>query len=184
VKEFNAWLLDLSTEPLPGGVAAAAVAAAMGAALVAKAARVTLRKQKAERLDLKVLETMQMRADNQRAVLLSLADADEQAYGTVLKLRERTIRSEISRQAWYTAIEVPIRIAEACQSLLEALPRLADACWSPVLPDLKTGEWLLETGLWASLLAAKGNLAAYGDRPEAQALRTRIDALMQGMKDD
>ncbi len=39
---FDVWLHNLATKPLPGGVSAAALAAAMGAALVAKAMRVSL----------------------------------------------------------------------------------------------------------------------------------------------
>jgi formiminotetrahydrofolate cyclodeaminase len=184
VKEFEAWLQDLGTEPIPGGVAAAAVAGAMGAALVAKAARITLRKHKAQNLDPGLLETVQKEANSQRGILLGLADADVQAFGTVLKLRERDARSETGHRARHTAIEVPIRIAEACQSLLGALPPLTEVCWPPIVPDLKTGEWLLETGLRASLFAARGNLGAFGGGPGAQALQARIDALTKTRKDD
>jgi formiminotetrahydrofolate cyclodeaminase len=184
VKEFDTWLDDLSTKPVPGGTAAAAVAAAMGAALVAKAARVTLNRRSIAQAGHTQLQAALDVAQEQKAILLDLAVADEQAYRAVLDLRPQVWVSPPGRRAWQLATDVPIRVAEACRALLVELPHLAEICWPAVYPDLKAGEWLLEAGLKTGLLSAESNLYVLGDAADARALRARMDDLRQGERDD
>jgi formiminotetrahydrofolate cyclodeaminase len=158
VKDLEAWLDDLSAKPLPGGVAAAAVAAAMGSALMAKAARVTLRQQRRPNAGRTALEAVLDLAQARRAELLELATADEQAYRAVLE------PSGAADEAWRAATEVPIRVAEACHSLLDQMPAILGLCWPPVRTDLEIGGWLLEIGARAGVAAAESNVRSWGDR--------------------
>jgi methenyltetrahydrofolate cyclohydrolase len=184
VKEFDVWLKDMSTKPVPGGVAAAAVAAAMGAALIAKAVRVTLRRQAGAEAERTGLHAALDLAHKQAATLLDLASADEQAYRAVLDLRQQIPASSQGHQTWQAATEVPIRVAEACRLLLARLPWLAGICWPAVYPDLKTGGWLLEAGMRAGLISAECNLRACGDTTQARSLHARIDGLKKDERDD
>jgi formiminotetrahydrofolate cyclodeaminase len=172
--DFEHWLHELSTRPLPGGVAAAAVASAMGAALVAKAARLTLRQQPLAGVGLQALLDL---AAAQQAALLHLAGADERAYRSVLAIRAAGEPSPDQRRAWQEATEVPLRLAEACQSLLDRLPGLLDRCPSALKPDLQVGGWLLEAGRRAGLSAAESNLKAWGAAIEGESLQARVEAL-------
>jgi formiminotetrahydrofolate cyclodeaminase len=184
VKEFDAWLNDVSNEPLPGGVAVAAAASAMGAALVAKAVRVTLERQSSSEADLAELQAVLDLAQEQQGLLLELGEVDEKAFRVVLDRARPEVQGQDGRQAWQMATDVPIRVAEACQALLAKLPWLSEICWPAVFPDLKTGGWLLEAGKRAGLLSAESNLHLCGSGAEAQLLRARMDALTEDEKDD
>jgi formiminotetrahydrofolate cyclodeaminase len=171
------WLNDLSTKPLPGAVAAAAVSAAMGAALIAKATRITLQRQEVDNTSRDALQMLLDDADRQQAVLLGLAEADEGAYRAVLETRSLPVSAPARAAAWLQATEIPIRLAETCHSLLRSADLLLDTCWPAVCPDPEIGVWLLETGMRAGLAAAEGNMGSCADAPETHALQLRIDAL-------
>jgi formiminotetrahydrofolate cyclodeaminase len=177
VRDFDIWLNDLSTKPLPGAVAAAAVAAAMGAALIAKTARVTLRRQELDSTARDAVEALWELAERQQAELLQLADADEHAYRAVLRTRSLPASSPARTSAWLQATETPISVAEACRALLERSSPLLDTCWPAVCPDPEIGIWLLEVGMRAGLAAAESNIELCGNAPGARSLRLRIDAL-------
>ena len=177
MKDLGIWLDDLSTKPLPGAVAAAAVAAAMGAALIAKAARISLRRQELDSASGDTIQALWDLAECQRAALIDLADADQHAYRAVLDARSLPASAPAHTRAWLQATETPIRIAEACRSLLEFSSPLLEICWPAVCPDPEIGIWLLETGMRAGVAAAESNIERCGDAPEARSLRLRIGAL-------
>ena len=175
--DMNTWLNALSNDSLPGAVSAAAVSAAMGAALVAKAARITLHRRQLDDAAQDQVQALWDLAGRQQAALLELAGADEQAYRAVLRTRSLPPSDPARTGAWVRATEVPIRIAEACHALLKPASSLLDTCWPAVCPDPEIGIWLLETGVRAGLAAAEGNLDYCGDGAEAQALQIRIESL-------
>ena len=177
MNDLNSWLDALSDEPLPGAVSAAAVSAAMGAALIAKAARITLQRRQLDGATRGRVQALWDLAARQQAALLELAGADERAYRAVLETRSLPPSDPARTGAWQRATEVPIRVAEACQALLEPASFLLDTCWPAVCPDPEIGIWLLETGARAGLKAARGNVEHCGDGPEARSLQDRIDAL-------
>ena len=175
--DLTTWLNALSTEPLPGAVSAAAVSAAMGAALIAKAARITLQRRQLDHAARDQVQALWDLAARQQAALLELAGADERAYRAVLETGSLPPSDPARTGAWLHATEVPIRVAETCHALLETASSLLDTCWPAVCPDPEIGIWLLETGVRAGLKAAQGNLDYSGDEPEARALQDRIAAL-------
>ena len=177
MKNFGIWFDDLSSKPLPGAVSAAAVAAAMGAALIAKTARITLRRQELDSTSRKTLQALWDLAECQRAALIDLADADHRAFHAVLEARSLPASDPARTRAWQQATETPICISEACRSLLECSSPLLETCWPAVCPDPEIGIWLLETGMRAGLAAAASNIVFCGDAPEARSLQLRIDAL-------
>jgi formiminotetrahydrofolate cyclodeaminase len=177
MKDFRIWLGELSNKPLPGAVAATAVSAAMGAALIAKATRITLERQEMDGTTRGALRALWELADRQQAVLFDLAEADERAYRAVLEARSQPETTSARAAAWLQATEIPVRLAETCHALLENAYPLLNACWPVVCPDPEIGAWLLETGLRAGLAAAEGNIGSCADTPETHALQRRIDAL-------
>lgn len=168
---FEAWLGEMAARPLPGGVAAAAAAAAMGAALLAKAARVTLRRAGSGEL---LFQELLGAATGLGKRLLDLADADSRAFQAVLATRALPAGDPARRQAWIAATEVPLRVAEACAALQECLAFPFDLAPAAIRADLEIGESLLKAGREAGCLAAESNLSAW-DGPEAQALRYRLE---------
>lgn len=178
--DLDTWLRILSTQPLPGGVSVAAIAAAMGAALIAKTAQRTLQRQTiVDASDLAALETVRDLAQTQWLHLRHLASADEQAYSTVLQTRALPAEAPARHQAEQAAIEVPILVAEACQALLGETQHLAANCWPAVNHEFHTGVWLLELGVRAGRLAVEINLRSWGDATEIRQFQARLDALAE-----
>lgn len=182
MKDLDAWLREMSTKPAPGGAAAAAVAAAMGAALVAKVIRVTLKRQSVSERDRGFMQEALDLAAGQSATLLDLSRADTEAFRAVLDLPEQASHTAAGRQVWQEAIDVPLRIAEVCQEMLDRLPRLQTLCWPAVCPDLETAGWLLEVGLKAGRLSAQTNIETMGEAA-ASSLGKRIRGLYDGTDD-
>lgn len=176
---FEEWLTRMANQPLPGGVAAAAVAAAMGAALVAKVSRVALKRGTLSAADQATLKDLLAMAGAQYRELLRLAAADEQAYRAVLRAKGSPPSAPAWQQAWQRATEVPIQVAEVSGSLLVRLSTLRDVRWPSVQADLRAAAWLLEAGRRAALQAADSNLLGWGEGTEAGSLRMRIRALQE-----
>src|SRR5256886_11807456 len=126
-RTLRAFSDDLSADgPVPGGGSAAAYAGAMGAALAAMVARITLKKEKSEELQSYIEET-----DNLRADFLRLVDDDSAAYARVaeaMKLPRKTDKEKQERQermqaALLAASRVPLEVAETARRLLDACER-------------------------------------------------------------
>ena len=180
---FGDWLARVATQSLPGAVGAAALGAAMGAALMAKACRLTLAHQPLGGSARDMVEATLRLAEAQQAELLCLASTDEDAYRAVFHSRGVPAGAPARDQAWQWATEVPIEVAEVCRALLNRLPDLSQACWPTVYVDLQIGGWLLETGVRAGLLAATKNLQVWGNGSAAQPLQARIRVLQEGQVD-
>jgi formiminotetrahydrofolate cyclodeaminase len=146
---------------------------------MAKASRVTLRHQVVASADRVWLEAVLQQARAQRAELMRLAEADQEAYGAVLETLGATVQEPMRRRAWQVATEVPLHVAEVCRRLLDLLPRLLAGCWPAFRVDLETGGWLLELAVRAGLLAAESNLRAWGGDAEVQPLRARMENLRE-----
>lgn len=178
--DFDAWFTRLATQPLPGGVAAAAVAASMGSALVAKVSRLTLERRSLNGEDREVVESVAGMANHQSAILMGLALDDEQGYRAVLDTSRLPSVSPERRQAWQEATEIPLRLAEGCLGMLKGVPALSGICLPAARVDLRVGGWLLELGLRAGLEAAESNLSGWGDEVEALPFRSRFEKLRSG----
>jgi len=115
-------------------------------------------------------------AADQNQVFLALAEADEAAYRALLAEERDGPLSPAQVEGRRQAIEVPVRLAEGCRPLLQAVPGLLQVCWRTVCPDLEVGVYFLETGLRTGLLVAEHNLRAWGGSHFA-ALEARVREL-------
>ena len=174
MRAFDAWLEDLANRALPGGMAAAAIAAAMGAALVTKVAGVALHRQPLSPAEQQRLEDLVDLVQESMDQFQQLAGEDERAYRQVLQTRVLPIDNAERRLAWHEATEVPLRVAELCHDLLPRLDLLADRCWPAVVTDLRIGRRLLAAGLESGLDAAEENLRTWAEDDDAQGFRARI----------
>ena len=176
---LRVWLDDMAAEPVPGSLAAAAVGAAMGAALVAKAMRVTLRRQALDATAQTELDATLRHANAVRTELMPLIASDEEAFRAVLQLSHAAAGDPVTNQVWLAATELPVQVAELCQSLLARLTHGEELVWPAVCAELRTGIWLLEAGVRAGLLAAEVNLRSWGCNADSQRIQSRIGALKQ-----
>ena len=150
-----------STAAVPGGGSAAALAAAMGAALVSMVAKLSAKKAKAAE-DSEILNGLVPELDQLAARLLELSQDDIDAYRAVIDARKSGGEGEALGRAYERAAEVPLATATAASRALALLPEVSKRAWDMTASDLAVGSELLETGLAGAL----GNVAV--NLPELQ----------------
>ncbi|GAB1509430.1 cyclodeaminase/cyclohydrolase family protein [Actinophytocola sp. KF-1] len=124
----------------PGGGAVAATTAAAAAALVAMAARFADD------------ETTAATADELRATLLGLADADAAAYTAYL-----AARGEARKAALAAATEVPRKIASTAARVAGLARELAERGNPRLLGDARVGELLADAAATAATVLVEIN---------------------------
>ena len=150
-----------STAAVPGGGSAAALAAAMGVALVSMVAKLSAKKAKAD-TDREVLTSLVPELDQLAARLLELSQEDIDAYRAVIDARKSGATGPALARSYQRAAEVPLEVATAASRAIAMLPEVSRRSWEMTASDLAVGSELLQTGLSGAL----GNVAI--NLPELQ----------------
>ncbi|HZT92625.1 MAG TPA: cyclodeaminase/cyclohydrolase family protein [Gaiellaceae bacterium] len=160
-------LLDAvaAPEPAPGAGSSAALVGALGAALCAKAARLSGDPGAAAQ------------ADALRRRLQTLAEEDSAAFLEALhELRARRGDVPLGR-ALARAAECPLRIGEACADVAVLAAGLAGRCKPEVQPDARGAAALAAGAARAAALLVEANLGAGpGDERVVRASRVADEA--------
>ena len=177
-----------SSDPVPGGGSAAALAAAMGAALVAMVAELTIgRPAYAEHEG--TLRHLRFDALDRRAELMSLAQEDATAYDVVVRARhmpkdtdtEREGRTRALQEAMKEAARIPLRAAVVASEVLDLAERIAPIGNRNAASDAGVAAQLAAAGLRGALLNVRINLPYLADdeplRQSAPAEVERLDAV-------
>src|SRR3989441_12146696 len=127
-----------STAAVPGGGSAAALAAAMGAALVSMVAKLSAKKAKAAE-DRDLLTGLVPEFDQLAARLLELSQDDIDAYRAVIDARKSGTHGEALARAYERAAEVPLEAATAAARCLALLPEVSKRGWEMTASDLAVG---------------------------------------------
>lgn len=160
-------LLDrlASSDPVPGGGSAAALAGAMGAALVGMVAELTIGRQEYAEHEAAIAE---LRADAhaRRDLLRDLAEEDATAYASVIHARrmpkdsqpELEARAAALRTAMVDAARVPMRTAVVAAEVLELAERIAPIGNRNAVSDAGVAAQLAAAALRGALLNVRINL--------------------------
>jgi formiminotetrahydrofolate cyclodeaminase len=143
-----------STAAVPGGGSAAALAAAMGAALVSMVAKLSARKAALVE-DRERLTSLVPELDQLAARLLELSQDDIDAYRAVIEARKSGPNGADLARAYEQAAEVPLEVATVASRAIAILPEISRRAWEMTASDLAVGSELLQTGLSGAL----GNVA-------------------------
>ncbi|TMC66281.1 MAG: cyclodeaminase/cyclohydrolase family protein [Chloroflexota bacterium] len=167
-----------STAAVPGGGSAAALAAAMGAALVSMVAKLSARKTKSVE-DRELLTGLVPELDQLAARLLELSQDDIDAYRAVIDARKSGAQADMLARVYERAAEVPLEAATAASRAIALLPEVSRRSWEMTASDLAVGSELLQTGLSGAL----GNVAT--NLPELQGdAAARIEAAYRALRKD
>lgn len=162
-----------SGDPVPGGGSAAALAGAMGAALIEMVVELTVGRPAAEDHE-DALGKIAAAAAESRAALLSLAELDAGAYDAVV--RARRLPRGSAREDEARAIEVVAAVAEATRiplttagvasAVLDLAARLAPLGNRNAISDVGVAGLLAATALRGAALNVQINLPSLGsDHP-------------------
>jgi methenyltetrahydrofolate cyclohydrolase len=174
-----------SSEPVPGGGSASAVAASLAAGLVVMVASLSLGRPKyADHAVTHASVGAAGRALADR--LLGLADEDAAAYATfaaALRLPKETdeqqdVRRVALRAAARTASNVPLACVEACLEVVEAAQALAGRCNLNAASDLTVACLLATAGAHGAGANVLINLPAVGDPNFTATMSARVGELL------
>jgi formiminotetrahydrofolate cyclodeaminase len=179
-----------SSAPAPGGGSAAALAAAIGAALVSMVANLTVGKSKyADVQD--DIERILARSEELRHRCVALLEKDVEAYTGVSAAYKMPRDTEEQKKARGAAIQealkgataVPMKLAEACVEILELCPESADTGNVRAVSDVGVGALMAEAALRAAALNVWINLGSIKDPDFVESEGKRLDNLLQGSAD-
>jgi formiminotetrahydrofolate cyclodeaminase len=154
-----------SREPIPGGGSAAALAGAMGAALVAMVAELSIGRADATDHQAQLIDLREGAVGRQSA-LLDLAEEDAAAYAAVVTARrmpkddnpQREARARMLRTAMVAAAEVPLRTAQVAAEVLAMAKRIAPIGNQNAVSDAGVAAQLASAAVRAALLNVRINL--------------------------
>lgn len=170
---------------MPGGGSASAVAAALGAGLVAMVAALSAgRPRYAEHAP--IHDSAGARGRELADRFLTLADRDSDAYSdfaAALKLpreteAEKLARTKALRLAARVAAEIPLACVEACRELVIAAEMLAGRSNANAASDLSVASRLAEAAAQGAAANVLVNLPSVGDDVFTGEMTTRVEDLL------
>jgi len=173
------WLEALaSSAPAPGGGAAAALSAAIGAALIEMVCNLTIGRPRYAAHEALMREAL-ARATTLRRRALGLAAADARAFGAVTdayrlpKETDERARAERIQEALIGATEVPLETAALAAEVVQLAGRIVDGANVNALADIAAAAAAARAALETALVNVEANLAALPDRSRSRELRER-----------
>lgn len=180
-----------SSDPVPGGGSASALAGAMGAALVHMVIELTEWRPAGEGHE-ETLAEIRTAAVALQSELLNLAELDASAYNAVVQARRLPRDSEVERNARdaqvgvaiHEATRVPLATAQAASEVLELARRLAPIGNRHAVSDVGVAGLLATAAVRGAALNVEINLPyVTGDDELRQGAGTEIERLLATLEE-
>lgn len=171
----------------PGGGSAAALAGAMGAALLSMVCNLTIGKKQFAAVEDELRGVLE-EAEALRRQLTSLADADTRAFDRVMAAyrlsketeEERAARQAAIQRALQSATQVPLETAAACATIVKLTAQVIAKVNPNALSDAGTAALLAEAGLRGAQLNVGINLTSIRDPDFVQEKQKGLNQVLSG----
>ena len=166
-----------SSDPTPGGGAAAATSGAMGCALALMAIRTTLKRKSTPADFLPALQQAEQQFSALYIILQKLARQDAQAYAAYIEAcklpKENPTRAQAMQAALWQAALVPADTAVACAHALQAVAEIQEKIAPVIMSDLLCARHLLQGATACCVENLRAN-ATYITDPERTKQLTKL----------
>ena len=171
-----------SKAPVPGGGGASALVGALGAALCTMVGNYTVGKKKYADVEEDV-KALMARAEDIRARLLALVDADAEAFEPLSKAyaipKDDPNREAVMEQCLRDAAATPMAILRLSCEAIDLHREMLDKGSVIMLSDVGTGVIFCQSALYGAALNVRVNTKSMADRAFAQAMDEEVDALVE-----
>lgn len=187
IEQFISFLA--SSEPVPGGGVAAAIAGSLGGALLAMVASLSEGRPKYAEHEALIAEAKAAGHDLADR-LLDLADEDASSYasfGAAMKLpretdEQRAARAQALRTAARAATDAPFRTVQACLEVAAMAEAMAGRSNKNASSDLEVAGLMAVAAARAAAANVFVNLPAIGDEATAKDLLVRTGAIVDDVE--
>ena len=170
-----------SKAPVPGGGGASALVGALGAALCTMVGNYTVGKKKYADVEEDV-KALMARAEDIRARLLALVDADAEAFEPLSKAyaipKEDPSREAVMEKCLRDAAATPMAILRLICEAIDLHREMLDKGSVIMLSDVGTGVIFCQSALLRAALNVKVNTKSMSDRDFARAMDEETDTLV------
>lgn len=159
---LNEYLNRLAAKtPAPGGGSAAALVGALGAALLAMAAKYTLNKAKTATARSRVLSAAEF-SEIALHRLMALMHEDEEAYNRLAREIKKRHPGNMLR-LYKAAIDVPMEVCEIASKSATKCLEVCDYCKTSIISDIVEAAVLCEAAFLSAKLNIQVNLCSIED---------------------
>ena len=177
-----------SSEPAPGGGAAAALAGALGAALVQMTASLTIGRPRYADVEDQA-QRIARRTAELRQRLARLGEADAEAFHTVSTAyrlpraddAQKATRSEAIQSALRLAAEVPLETARISAEVVDVAEEATPVLNQAVVSDVLVGALLAQAALHGAAINVEINLGSMTDAAAIERYSNELDRLRSGV---
>lgn len=171
-----------SKAPVPGGGGASALVGALGAALCTMVGNYTVGKKKYADVEEDV-KALMAKAEDIRARLLALVDADAEAFEPLSKAyaipKDDPSREAVMEKCLQDAAATPMSILRLSCEAIDLHREMLDKGSVIMLSDVGTGVIFCQSALYGAALNVRVNTKSMADRAFAQAMDEEVDALVE-----
>ena len=185
-KKVSNFLNELaSNSPTPGGGSVAALAGALGAALISMVGNLTVGKKKYEDVEEEIKRILSS-SEKLRYELSQLIEDDVKVFNNFMSTYkmpketedEKRVRAEKIQESLIKAAKVPLKVAYKCLDILSLSKEVAEKGNINVVSDAGVAALLAEAALESAILNVKINLKMIKDEKTKEELSSSIQELL------
>ena len=185
-KKISNFLDELaSNSPTPGGGSVAALAGALGVALISMVGNLTVGKKKYEDVEEDIKKIISS-SEKLRYELSQLIEEDVKVFNNFMATYkmpketedEKGIRAEMIQESLIKAAKVPLKVAYKCLDILSLSKEVAEKGNINVVSDAGDAALMAEAALESAILNVKINLKMIKDEKERTELSSSIKEIL------